>query len=99
QHVRVLGFQRHVWRRVDVADQPVVDVHAAAVVPAVRGADADVVDGGQVTGPVGANGRLHVQSLESASMLNMSGMNWTLEVVVVPVSDIDRAKAFYADRL
>ncbi|GAB3534902.1 VOC family protein [Phytohabitans suffuscus] len=26
-------------------------------------------------------------------------MNWTLEVVVVPVSDVDRAKAFYADRL
>lgn len=26
-------------------------------------------------------------------------MNWTLEVVVVPVSDIDRAKAFYAERL
>jgi catechol 2,3-dioxygenase-like lactoylglutathione lyase family enzyme len=26
-------------------------------------------------------------------------MNWTLEVVVVPVSDIDRAKAFYADKL
>jgi catechol 2,3-dioxygenase-like lactoylglutathione lyase family enzyme len=26
-------------------------------------------------------------------------MNWTLEVVVVPVSDIDRAKAFYTDRL
>jgi catechol 2,3-dioxygenase-like lactoylglutathione lyase family enzyme len=26
-------------------------------------------------------------------------MNWTLEVVVVPVSDIDRAKAFYADTL
>ncbi|TDB74730.1 VOC family protein [Micromonospora sp. KC721] len=26
-------------------------------------------------------------------------MNWTLEVVVVPVSDIDRAKQFYADRL
>jgi catechol 2,3-dioxygenase-like lactoylglutathione lyase family enzyme len=26
-------------------------------------------------------------------------VNWTLEVVVVPVSDIDRAKAFYADRL
>jgi catechol 2,3-dioxygenase-like lactoylglutathione lyase family enzyme len=26
-------------------------------------------------------------------------MNWTLEVVVVPVSDIDRAKSFYADRL
>jgi catechol 2,3-dioxygenase-like lactoylglutathione lyase family enzyme len=25
-------------------------------------------------------------------------MNWTLEVVVVPVSDIDRAKAFYADK-
>ena len=26
-------------------------------------------------------------------------MNWTLEVVVVPVTDIDRAKAFYADKL
>jgi catechol 2,3-dioxygenase-like lactoylglutathione lyase family enzyme len=29
----------------------------------------------------------------------MSGMNWTLEVVIVPVSDIDRAKEFYAGRL
>ena len=26
-------------------------------------------------------------------------MNWTLEVVVIPVSDLDRAKAFYADQL
>jgi catechol 2,3-dioxygenase-like lactoylglutathione lyase family enzyme len=26
-------------------------------------------------------------------------MNWTLEVVSVPVADLDRAKAFYADRL
>jgi catechol 2,3-dioxygenase-like lactoylglutathione lyase family enzyme len=26
-------------------------------------------------------------------------MEWTLEVVVVPVSDVDRAKAFYADRV
>lgn len=26
-------------------------------------------------------------------------MNWTLEVVVVPVSDIDRAKAFYTEGL
>jgi catechol 2,3-dioxygenase-like lactoylglutathione lyase family enzyme len=26
-------------------------------------------------------------------------VNWTLEVVIVPVSDIDRAKAFYADQL
>lgn len=26
-------------------------------------------------------------------------MNWTLEVVIVPVSDIDRAKAFYAEQL
>jgi catechol 2,3-dioxygenase-like lactoylglutathione lyase family enzyme len=26
-------------------------------------------------------------------------MNWTLEVIVVPVSDLDRAKEFYADRL
>ena len=29
----------------------------------------------------------------------MSRVNWTLEVVVVPVADIDRAKEFYADRL
>lgn len=26
-------------------------------------------------------------------------MNWTLEVVVIPVSDIDRARAFYEDGL
>jgi catechol 2,3-dioxygenase-like lactoylglutathione lyase family enzyme len=26
-------------------------------------------------------------------------MDWKLEVVVVPVTDIDRAKSFYADRL
>ncbi|MEV6599570.1 VOC family protein [Actinoplanes sp. NPDC051346] len=26
-------------------------------------------------------------------------MNWTLEVVIVPVSDIDRAKEFYAEKL
>jgi len=26
-------------------------------------------------------------------------MKWTLEVVVVPVSDVDRAKEFYADKL
>ncbi len=26
-------------------------------------------------------------------------MNWTLEVVVVPVSDVDRAKGFYTERL
>jgi catechol 2,3-dioxygenase-like lactoylglutathione lyase family enzyme len=26
-------------------------------------------------------------------------MDWKLEVVVVPVSDVDRAKAFYADQL
>jgi catechol 2,3-dioxygenase-like lactoylglutathione lyase family enzyme len=26
-------------------------------------------------------------------------MDWTLEVVVVPVSDVDRAKAFYADQV
>ncbi|MFI5613859.1 VOC family protein [Amycolatopsis sp. NPDC051903] len=25
-------------------------------------------------------------------------MDWTLEVVIVPVSDVDRAKAFYAER-
>jgi catechol 2,3-dioxygenase-like lactoylglutathione lyase family enzyme len=26
-------------------------------------------------------------------------MNWTLEVVCVPVTDVDRAKAFYAEQL
>lgn len=26
-------------------------------------------------------------------------VNWTLEVVVVPVSDVDRAKSFYADKV
>ncbi|NYH45637.1 catechol 2,3-dioxygenase-like lactoylglutathione lyase family enzyme [Micromonospora jinlongensis] len=26
-------------------------------------------------------------------------MNWTLEVVIVPVSDLDRAKKFYAEQL
>lgn len=26
-------------------------------------------------------------------------MNWTIEVVCVPVTDVDRAKAFYADRV
>jgi catechol 2,3-dioxygenase-like lactoylglutathione lyase family enzyme len=26
-------------------------------------------------------------------------MNWTLEVVVVPVSDVDRAKEFYAEKM
>jgi uncharacterized protein YndB with AHSA1/START domain/catechol 2,3-dioxygenase-like lactoylglutathione lyase family enzyme len=26
-------------------------------------------------------------------------MNWTLEVIIVPVADVDRAKAFYADQL
>jgi catechol 2,3-dioxygenase-like lactoylglutathione lyase family enzyme len=26
-------------------------------------------------------------------------VNWTLEVVIVPVSDVDRAKEFYADKL
>ncbi|WP_067721255.1 VOC family protein [Nocardia yamanashiensis] len=26
-------------------------------------------------------------------------MNWTLEVVIVPVSDVDRAKAFYSEQV
>jgi catechol 2,3-dioxygenase-like lactoylglutathione lyase family enzyme len=29
----------------------------------------------------------------------MNLMNWTLEVVVVPVTDLDRAKAFYSEQL
>jgi hypothetical protein len=27
------------------------------------------------------------------------GMNWKLEVVVIPVSDVDRAKQFYSEQL
>ena len=26
-------------------------------------------------------------------------MDWTLELIVVPVSDVDRAKAFYIDQV
>jgi len=26
-------------------------------------------------------------------------MDWTLELIIVPVSDVDRAKAFYADKM
>jgi catechol 2,3-dioxygenase-like lactoylglutathione lyase family enzyme len=26
-------------------------------------------------------------------------MNWTIEVVLIPVADVDRAKAFYAEKL
>ncbi len=26
-------------------------------------------------------------------------MDWTLELIVVPVSDVDRAKAFYIDQM
>src|ERR1044072_5252966 len=29
----------------------------------------------------------------------MCGMKWTLEVVIVPVTDIDRAKEFYETRM
>jgi catechol 2,3-dioxygenase-like lactoylglutathione lyase family enzyme len=35
----------------------------------------------------------------SDERIEESSMNWTLEVVVVPVADIDRAKAFYSDKL
>ncbi len=33
------------------------------------------------------------------SVQTATEMAWTLEVIVVPVSDIDRAKAFYAEQL
>jgi len=26
-------------------------------------------------------------------------MNWTLELIILPVTDVDRAKAFYADQI
>ena len=48
-------FQRHVRDGEDVTHQPVVDVHAAGVAAAVGGAHADVVDGVEVGGAVGAN--------------------------------------------
>jgi catechol 2,3-dioxygenase-like lactoylglutathione lyase family enzyme len=28
----------------------------------------------------------------------MAGMQWKLELIAVPVSDVDRAKTFYADK-
>lgn len=31
--------------------------------------------------------------------MSSTPMSWTLEVIVVPVADIDRAKAFYADQM
>lgn len=34
----------------------------------------------------------------SATADQATGMEWTLEVVIVPVSDIDRAVAFYRDQ-
>lgn len=32
-------------------------------------------------------------------MTNDADMSWTLEVIVVPVSDLDRAKAFYTEQM
>jgi predicted enzyme related to lactoylglutathione lyase len=29
----------------------------------------------------------------------LAGMNWELQLVAIPVSDVDRAKAFYTDRV
>ena len=37
--------------------------------------------------------------MTSGAASSLRHMNWTLEVVVVPVSDVDRAKAFYAEQL
>lgn len=43
--------------------------------------------------------RLDELLAENRTTTKGTSMNWTLEVVVVPVSDIDRAKSFYADQL
>jgi catechol 2,3-dioxygenase-like lactoylglutathione lyase family enzyme len=91
--VCVFGFPGDVRDREDVTHQPITAVHAPRVGAAVGGAHADVVDGVEVGGTVPANDRLHGPDSRRANV------NWTLEVVVVPVTDIDRAKAFYADQL
>ena len=36
--------------------------------------------------------------VSSALGRRMTSMDWKLELIVVPVSDVDRAKAFYADK-
>ena len=38
-------------------------------------------------------------SASSSPRRKVPGMDFRLEVVVVPVSDVDRAKAFYADQV
>ena len=55
---------------------------------------------GSVQAPGGSPGACTVSYGEASYRCGrVGGMNWTLEVVVVPVSDVDRAKEFYADRL
>jgi MFS family permease/catechol 2,3-dioxygenase-like lactoylglutathione lyase family enzyme len=53
----------------------------------------ELVDGQPVTGAT------PVTEISEPPQKEPNNVNWTLEVVVVPVSDVDRAKAFYADQL
>jgi catechol 2,3-dioxygenase-like lactoylglutathione lyase family enzyme len=46
-----------------------------------------------------AHGVLNGRTLSADRQARSKHMNWTLEVIVVPVSDVDRAKAFYAEQL
>jgi catechol 2,3-dioxygenase-like lactoylglutathione lyase family enzyme len=49
----------------------------------------------------GASPSLHGQTIgvEPIATRRSQRMDWTLELVVVPVADVDRAKAFYIDQL
>jgi predicted enzyme related to lactoylglutathione lyase len=38
-------------------------------------------------------------ALTTVALAGCAGMEWKLEVVTVPVSDVDRAKEFYAEKL
>src|SRR5262249_33090671 len=56
-----------------------------------------------IGGPISFRGvvRFMVEDVGGAAARNVRRkiMNWTLELIVVPVTDIDRAKAFYVDRV
>jgi catechol 2,3-dioxygenase-like lactoylglutathione lyase family enzyme len=49
--------------------------------------------------PVGTPDRLSLQATRASNPDQEARMQWTLEVVQIPVADVDRAKAFYVDLL
>ena len=43
--------------------------------------------------------RLHSRPALSDPFANVAGMDWKIELVAIPVTDVDRAKAFYTDQV